>query len=148
MPAWAGLPSDVALGPGDFAGPWQVARVIDDRRAGQAGVFEGTARFSPNGAGRLRYAETGRLRMGGGVPMQADRVYLWRFDRGRVEVSFDDGRPFHGFALGGVAGADHWCDPDAYRVAYDFSDFPRWRAVWTVTGPRKDYVMDSAYTRA
>ena len=43
--------------------------------------------------------------------------------------------------------ADHWCDPDTYKVRYDFREWPLWRAEWRVTGPRKDYVMRSVYTR-
>ena len=32
-----------------------------------------------------------------------------------------------------------------YRVRYDFSDWPDWRTIWHVTGPRKAYEMVSHY---
>lgn len=143
--ARAGLPAETAA---SFVGRWQITRRIEDAAAGQTGHFEGAAVFEPNGPELLRYTETGQLRLGQGPMMQASRVYLWRFDGPQVTVMFEDGRPFHAFALSGVAEADHWCDPDTYRVAYDFSLWPVWRAVWTVQGPRKDYVMDSTYARA
>ena len=134
------------IGPTDFEGRWRIVRRIEDRRAGQTGAFEGEAAFSPVPGG-LRYSEAGQLRLGTGPAMQATRAYLWAFDGARVQVAFDDGRPFHAFSLAEAAEADHWCDPDDYRVAYDFSAWPLWRAVWTVSGPRKEYVMDSVYTR-
>lgn len=59
---------------------------------------------------------------------------------------FDDGRPFHRFCLAQKAeGSDHPCGDDLYRVAYDFSDWPHWQAVWTVVGPRKDYTSTTRY---
>ena len=63
-----------------------------------------------------------------------------------IHVFFDDMRPFHALP----AGADrhettHLCGPDLYEVAYDFTGWPRWRAVWRVGGPRKDYTMTSDY---
>ena len=132
----------------DFEGRWRILREIDDRRAGQVGQFEGTATLTVDAQG-LIYAETGTLRIGTSAPMQADRTYLWRDEGGRIAVLFDDGRPFHSFALAtDTPGADHWCDPDTYRVTYDFSPWPNWSAEWAVTGPRKDYVMVSYYAPA
>ena len=60
--------------------------------------------------------------------MRAERRYLWRDGgAGTIEVFFDDGRFFHRFdAEDHVPGATHACDPDAYRVRYDFRAWPRW----------------------
>ena len=83
---------------------------------------------------------------GGGAPLRATRRYLWAADAAWLEVRFEDGRPFHTVPLDVARPeAAHDCAPDVYRVAYDFADWPRWRAVWRVTGPRKDYVMTSDY---
>jgi hypothetical protein len=41
----------------------------------------------------------------------------------------------------------HACDPDTYRAHHDFSRWPQWHAVWTVTGPRKDYTMWTMWQR-
>ena len=64
-----------------------------------------------------------------------------------IAVFFADGRAFHRFVpAADTVEADHWCDPDTYKVRYDFSRWPVWQAEWRVTGPRKDYVMQSVYT--
>ena len=123
----------------EFEGRWSVSRVIDDRRAGQTGRFAGTAVFAPVPGG-LAYAERGLLELGG-ASFEAERRYAWRAEGGGIAVYFDDGRFFHRIGLR----AAHWCDPDDYRAAYDFAHWPRWRAVWTVSGPRKNYTMTSDY---
>ncbi|WP_127900480.1 DUF6314 family protein [Solirhodobacter olei] len=132
----------------DFAGRWQLTRCILDRRAGAEGRFEGTATLTPGGAG-LAYAETGLLTLGTAPPMTAERRYFWaEAPGGLIAVRFADGRPFHGFdPATGTPAASHWCDPDDYRVAYDLTRWPEWQATWDVTGPRKDYRMESFYRR-
>lgn len=130
-----------------FEGEWRIARLIDDRLGGQTGRFEGRALLRPDGAGLL-YHEEGSLRLGEAPPLNATRRYLWRAEAGAVAVYFEDGRLFHRFdPAKDHPGADHACDPDSYRVRYDFGGWPDWRAVWTVRGPRKDYRMQSTYRR-
>ena len=129
----------------DFHGEWRIDRVIEDRLSGLQGRFEGRAWFRPEGA-VLRYREDGRLRLGDAAEMTAVREYLWRNEAGRIAVDYADGRPFHEFDPSEPV-ARHLCDPDDYRVRYDFSGWPDWRAEWTVFGPRKDYTMISRYAR-
>ena len=134
--------------PFDFAGHWQIDRIITDRLGGQEGRFDGTAIVSLLGPDRLDYVETGQLQIGSGPVMAATRQYRWSFQAGMVQVAFDDGRPFHSFAPGvSGAGTDHLCGRDLYRVTYGFSDWPVWTAVWQVSGPRKDYALESRYWR-
>jgi hypothetical protein len=129
----------------DFAGRWRIARRIEDTRAGLAGRLEGLAEFRP-GAGGLTCDERGELRYGTAPPMPATRRTLWRAGApGRIAVFFDDGRPFHDFALGPAAEAAHDCPPDRYLVAYDFSRWPAWQVRWRVAGPRKDYLSITDY---
>lgn len=129
----------------DFAGNWRLSRQIHDRRLAAEGRMEGEASFVADAAG-LVYDESGLLHFGGGAPLRSSRRYLWRpAGAGRVTVLFDDGRPFHDFALGAAAAADHHCAPDFYAVSYDFAGWPHWRAVWRVAGPRKDYVSVTDY---
>lgn len=132
----------------DFAGRWWIDRWIEDRRAGQVGRFTGQAHLTPDDLG-LVYVETGQLTLGDAPPMAAERRYLWRpDDRGGVVVLFADGRDFHRFdPATPQPAAHHLCTPDDYRVAYDFADWPAWSAVWEVSGPRKDYRMESRYRR-
>ncbi|MBV7378367.1 DUF6314 family protein [Maritimibacter dapengensis] len=127
---------------GDFEGRWRVARRIDDWALGRSGTFEGTVLFSPREDGLL-YHEAGELQMEGAPVMAATRDYLWRERDDGIDVYFDDGRFFH--RVGPTAA--HWCDPDQYDVSYDFTLWPDWASVWDVRGPRKNYRMESAYTR-
>ncbi len=129
----------------DFAGKWTIGRLIEDRLSGQDGRFEGRAVFRPDG-GALAYREEGRLALGTRPAMVATRDYLWREEAGRIVVAYGDGRPFHDFDPARPE-ARHACPPDDYRVRYDFSRWPDWVAVWTVSGPRKDYTMTSRYSR-
>ena len=128
----------------DFEGRWQLRRRIDDQKAGLTGQLEGEARFEP-GQGGLILTEMGRLQYGDGAPLQAERRYLWREEAGGIAVFFEDERPFHWFSATAPE-ASHDCPPDLYHVRYDFSSWPDWSAIWQVTGPRKDYVMESHYT--
>lgn len=132
-----------------FAGHWDVDRTIEDVRAGATGRFTGHARFAPVPEG-LRYREEGTLTLGDAAPVTATREYLWRDGGGGViEVLFGDGRFFHRFLPDETdPGDSHDCPPDLYRVRYDFSRWPRWRAEWRVTGPRKDYAMVSRFSPA
>ena len=59
-----------------------------------------------------------------------------------------DGRDFFSFRPAG-RGAEvvHVCDPDTTRVIHDFTLWPRWQAIWTVTGPRKDDRLRSDWRR-
>lgn len=129
----------------DFEGEWRIERII--RAVGQPEArFSGHAVFRPEGAGLL-YREEGELTMPGSPPMRAERAYRWSEGGAGIVVTFSDGRAFHDFDPAAPAAA-HWCDPDDYRVAYDFAGWPVWRAEWRVRGPRKDYVMVSDYRRA
>lgn len=128
----------------DFKGVWQVSRRIENR-LGASGHFEGQARFTAAG-GALIYREEGMLHLGGAA-MRATRGYLWRAEGGRIIVDHEGGAPFHSFDPGRPR-AEHLCPPDRYRVTYDFAGWPDWTAVWTVSGPAKDYTMTSRYRRA
>ena len=130
----------------DFAGVWQLAKVIDDAR-GPQGRFAGEARVT--GAGPdWTYTERGVLRFDGAAEgLSAERRYLWAPAEAGVEVRFDDGRAFHHLPFAG-GDAHHNCPPDTYDVTYDFAGWPlTWRAVWRVTGPRKAYEMTCDYQR-
>ncbi len=129
-----------------LAGVWRLDRWVDDRRAGRAMRFAGEARFEPDG-GALSYREDGTLDTGAGI-LRAVRRHRWTFEGPGARVSFDDGRPFHQVAPRGGRAADvHDCPPDLYRVAYAFETSDRWTATWRVSGPRKDYTLESLYTR-
>jgi hypothetical protein len=129
-----------------FTGPWSIERDITDLAAGATGHLTGRAEFCPTPDG-LACIETGTLVMGG-APMAATRTTLWREALDRIEVAFDDSRPFHGFAADDpTPEASHDCPPDLYRVRYDFTAWPHWQAEWRVRGPRKHYRMLTRFAR-
>ncbi len=133
----------------DFQGQWRLTRRIEDRRLRIEGELEGEAILVPVQDGTLTYRETGELRFGDSAPLEASRAYQWAFDEAVVKVAFTDGRPFHDFVPEGLhQGSDHQCGSDRYRVEYDFTNWPQWRAIWTVKGPRKDYTSISEYAPA
>lgn len=125
-----------------FEGTWSFERRINHENAPPAAA-SGQAVFSPDGIG-LRYDETGTLRLNDGPPMTATRSYLWRADG---VVLFEDGRDFHCIPHGD-ADATHLCGADTYGVRYDFSTWPIWTSRWSVTGPKKSYVMTTVYQRS
>lgn len=128
----------------DLEGRWRLERVIEDARAGLTGRLEGESVWSPDGAG-LKQVETGLLSYGAAPPMQASRTYLWREGPDGLAVFFEDGRPFH--TVTGRLAARHDCPPDLYDVTYDFSAWPVWESRWRVTGPRKDALIVSRFSR-
>jgi hypothetical protein len=139
----AGLQSLAAL-----EGRWRLARRIVNADGSEA-ALDGATVFRRDGP-RLIQEEDGWLRLPGGVaPIRAWRRYVWTAGEGRLEVLFEDDRPFHAVPLR-VARPEavHLCDPDRYAVTYDFTAWPAWRSVWQVEGPRKDYVMTSDYSPA
>ena len=132
----------------DFLGTWRFSRLIRDAQGGEIGQVTGIVTITGDSA-EARYDEVGEMVLPGQTPLKAERRYLWRADPAGIAVSFDDGRPFHLIRLTQPEPeAELWCDPDTYRVAYDFTLWPVWTATWRVTGPRKDYVMVTAYERA
>ena len=139
----SGIPSLSAL-----EGRWRLNRLIR-HNDGVTDSFDGTATFSRAGA-RLVQDEEGFLQSGrGGAKLKATRRYIWTAADGRLDIAFDDMRPFHSVPLN-VAQHEtvHLCDPDRYQVAYDLRTFPDWTTTWTVEGPRKDYVMETRFQRA
>jgi len=132
----------------DFAGCWRIARQIEDRRAARSGTLQGSATFQPDAQG-LIYAEQGTLHFPGQPALSARQSYLWRATGAGIAVFFADGRRFHDISLTGATHSTrHLCPPDTYDVTYDFSGWPDWSSVWTVTGPRKDYRMQTQFTPA
>ncbi|MBD8870899.1 DUF6314 family protein [Nocardioides donggukensis] len=62
-------------------------------------------------------------------------------------VTFEDGRPFHPWAVGEVL--EHPCRPDHYtgRIEAD-PDAGTWSVAWRASGPAKDYLTRTRYTRS
>ena len=135
-----------------LVGAWEIRRTLDDRRRAAQGHFEGRATFTPGDENTLAYREEGCLELGGFETL-AHQSYLYAFPAThrahRAEVRFADGRPFHPLDLrDGLWSAEHVCAADLYRGRFRALAPDRWSVLWTVTGPRKDQVLESRFTRA
>ena len=127
-----------------LAGEWSLHRQIQ-HADGRENSLTGKATFTRSGT-RLIQEESGLLRLDDQA-LEARQRLVWKQDGSLLRVHFPDMRPFHEFPLG-IADPEavHDCSPDRYHVAYDFARWPIWGSTWTVTGPRKDYVMNSTYS--
>jgi hypothetical protein len=140
-------------------GSWDCRRDIDDRLGGVRGSYSGTADFSyadrptdPADAGPedvLVHAEQGEMKWSGAVyPTSRTLLLHPGASPGTAEVTFDDGRPFHTLDLrSGEWTAQHPCAADHYTGHFRILDQDHWLLRWTVTGPAKDTVLTSRYTR-
>jgi hypothetical protein len=155
-PAWGTAPDfDIRA---YLQGSWSVERTLLDRSTGTLGTFTGVVRFTPDSGqddgGALRFREEGTVTWTtpSGTPFtsRATREYLLRPSGalGTMDMFFPDGRPFHRMGFGTDTNhAEHWCDPDNYRVAYTLVGPDEFRYRWDVTGPAKDQRLESVLRR-
>lgn len=130
-------------------GEWRLSRALSDHRAGVDARFEGHLRLSPEGDAILAQEEGAWVDAPwGALPgMRRDR---WSMEGDQVVVRFDHGGEFHRYVpvpQGDVA-VQHPCGQDFYDGVYTFDLPDRWRLRWRVIGPKKDYTLDTALTRA
>ncbi|NUP74085.1 MAG: hypothetical protein HOQ07_05470 [Sinomonas sp.] len=144
-------------------GTWAVERDLLDRASGARGTFAGVVVFEETDDGAaLRQREEGTVRWGTHEG-PATREYVWRPSRSpdAMDVFFPDGRFFHTVRLRQPSGsgsgthsgtapdwqAEHWCDPDDYRVTYTAAGPDELRYTWDVTGPTKDLLLTTVLRR-
>ena len=124
--------------------------------------------------GEELYSEVGDFVTTKGSKFETYRQYVWRLDTltQTVDVWFvkaDDQKPvdylYHTLKFSEsdsenpentntfelTASGDYRCDKDKYQVQYTFQvenqSVTRWTSRTTVSGPTKDYVLESTYTR-
>ncbi|WP_024795640.1 DUF6314 family protein [Tomitella biformata] len=138
------MPLD-ALDPATLLGAWTFSRVIDDHQAGDEKLVEGTAEFARADAGRIRWAESGTLHVGGQELPVMRTSYIEPRGDGWF-VTFEDGRDFHPWAPGEAV--DHHCGADLYSGQITATGpVGSFTVRWRVTGPKKDYTMTTVLTR-
>ena len=132
---------------GFLEGGWSLTRLIDDRRTGQRGRFEGRVDFVGEQAA-LWYREAGEMRLGD-FRGAATRAYRFDFPAPHAaRVHFDDGRFFHDLDLrGGRAEVLHLCGEDRYRGDFRVTGPDQWHVDWEVQGPRKDLRLEARLLR-
>jgi Family of unknown function (DUF6314) len=81
--------------------------------------------------------------------MEARRAYRFVIESADAfSVFFADGRFFHRAAIvSGTASVGHDCEPDTYRGRYRFRDPDCWSLSWRITGPRKNLVIGTVFSR-
>jgi biotin transport system substrate-specific component len=136
-----------------FAGEWRMARRIDDRRGGRIGEAGGVASFrSGDDARSLACAEALTIDYGG-RRIEGESRTIWRFvDSGGPDLYFPDWRFFCAVRFqrnGYVWRAEfmHNCGEDRYEGFAEVGRRDDWRLVWNVFGPRKNYALDTLYSR-
>ncbi len=130
--------------PQTLVGTWTLSRVIEDRLARVRHTVDGQLVLTAVSPARLRWAETGRWhQQAGDVDVRRD-LWLERDVDAGWWMRFDDGRDFHPWRPGEQV--VHPCAPDTYRGLVSGSA-EGWTVRWEVTGPHKDYTMETALAR-
>ncbi|MBR0749051.1 hypothetical protein JQ582_34490 [Bradyrhizobium japonicum] len=133
-----------------LTGSWSFNRVIEAQA-----TMQGIAVFTPLDGGRLAYREQGHLKLANGTIVQAEREYVFSNSGGGFKVFFreDPPRLFHEISLSASSGGElsgrarHLCGHDDYQSAYMFRPDGTFVVRHVVSGPRKDYTMNTTYTR-
>ncbi|WP_020660594.1 DUF6314 family protein [Amycolatopsis benzoatilytica] len=133
---------------GYFSGDWRLARDIAGVDGEALGSAAGCVTFTLEDD-VLVYHESGELRLGAHRGPFVRTLHYRPAGGARAAVHFDHGGFFHDVDLTtGEWTADHPCSADWYRGTYLLVDERRWEQEWVVTGPAKDHVITSRFTRA
>ena len=132
-----------------LAGDWRLDRRVDGRP-----LMDGQASYRAGHGGCLTYHEKGRAHLAGGASFAAERAYLYRQRPTGFAVFFmeDPPRLFHAVALTPrcdalVGDARHLCAADLYLSHYEFCADGTFSTRHDVSGPRKNYALETTYRR-
>ncbi|HEX3661302.1 MAG TPA: DUF6314 family protein [Acidobacteriaceae bacterium] len=133
-------------------GEWTFVREVPGKAS-----MTGRARIVPTGEGRARYDETARVRLADGKTLTGSQSYRYRrlpLPANGFDVLFAENEelferlefraaPDEAFR----ANAEHHCPPDHYVSQFTLDREDRLVVEHTVRGPRKDYVVRTAYRK-
>ncbi|HEY1096156.1 MAG TPA: DUF6314 family protein [Alphaproteobacteria bacterium] len=131
-------------------GVWSFKRTIIDQRLNQTLTAQGQASFQPAETPQtLLYREEGRFN----ADQEFFREYIYVFDGDKITILFADdptrGKIFQTICPGTENITDrHLCGPDCYDGRYDFQTAQCFVIAQQVTGPRKNYTMETIYNRS
>jgi hypothetical protein len=133
-------------------GEWTFVREVPGKA-----TMTGRARIAPTGEGRARYDETARVRLADGTTLTGSQSYRYRrlpppangfdvllADTGELFERLDFQSVPHGSLR---ADAEHLCSPDRYVSKFTLDAEDRLTVEHTVTGPKKNYVVRTAYRK-
>lgn len=135
-------------------GRWRFERHI----TAPAAVMQGEAHFTRQNISHLAYEEKGQLCLHDTPNVfESFRRYLYRFAPQAVTVFFADGntsgKPFQTLAFrplpegGFTAKGIHFCGEDSYNSFYHLRSPSHFAITHHVTGPRKNYIAATTYSR-
>ncbi|MGD7654255.1 MAG: DUF6314 family protein [Verrucomicrobiales bacterium] len=138
-----------------FEGEWSLQRSIC---GSYAGSFSGSARFSadPQNPRCLHYREAGKMNTADGGRFDSSQIYQFHLHHDRIGVLKNERSEWsamhdlnfaaeHGLA---VARHIHLCGADYYKVEYRVDFSGKFEVGYSVSGPAKDYSIQSTYSRA
>ena len=134
----------------DLIGRWSISRLICDNLTHSIRTFCGQAIIKQDNL-HFHYQEKGDLMLSKNISFSAEQSYIWKpISNSIFDIFFKNGNFFCTLDLKlanqrGVCSAKHLCEADLYVVDYDFSKFPVWSSLWTVSGPKKDYQIVSDF---
>jgi hypothetical protein len=129
-------------------GHWTFKREI----SGQ-GSMSGTASFTLTTPDRAAYQESGKLKLQTGQALHAEQQYLYDRTTTGFTISFVTGKLFLDLGFepndqGWHATAHHDCEPDTYNSEFRLEKDETFHISHVVTGPRKNYTIQTTYRRA
>lgn len=149
-------------------GKWSFYRILKHRTSGSSlGSVEGTATFTPIKNNLLYYKEEGEFLTPIGEKLQAQREYLYAYNREKDEIEKhfskngeDTGLfyllKFQQSSSGktqAIAYGDHVCINDHYRAVYEFTKrkeekiLEEFKLKYEATGPNKDYISETVFKK-
>jgi hypothetical protein len=133
-------------------GAWSLRRGIEDACFG-VGSFSGTAVFDTRADGALHYQERGELTLGAWRGA-AWRHWIYTLEGEALVIRYASTlAELHSFAFaaepngGASARHVHFCGADRYEAHFRWRRDGSFQLAHRVTGPAKDYCLDSLLTR-
>lgn len=133
----------------DYEGAWSLHRQSTDgaEMLGQATITRDNEHYL--------YEESGELTLPTGERLLFNRTYCWVGDGATLRIFFD--RACRNLFLhlipvfdrtNYIGRASHKCGDDFYDAEFTFEGGQAFRTTYSVSGPRKDYVLTSEYRRS
>lgn len=155
----------------NLIGIWSIKRVL-----GNFGTAEGTARFTlqhqgeknkSNQSGQhgdnginddllvIDYREDLQVKYDSDAPnaentAYKEYVYLYDKSRDKIIKKFTNGNLFYELSIDfekQTARGDHLCEKDMYKALYTFSNPQNFHLTYFVDGPKKDYLIETEFTK-
>lgn len=133
-------------------GSWKIHRAIPGH-----GIVNGIANFTGGTVNQLFYKEGGTFIQEQGKQFNIQQEYLYTYYKKQISVYFCEGSQknqlfYHLNKLTRCndklhLSASYLCNLDLYQLAYDFAHQNEFNLRYVVTGPKKNYTINTLYHR-